>query len=184
MSDAGRPVLRRPRPEDLKAVSAWMEDPAVHRWFDFGQGRQQVSATALSIMARSPNYCMRIFSEPDRDDAGGVVVLSEVLHPFESAHFWVIRQPHRPARPGLTAAATRALLQTGFGRLGRRTVNAWVVESNERSLRLLDRVGFERIGLQRECHRVDGQLQGRVHLELLLDRFRSTQPAGDEWWVE
>lgn len=171
MSGSARFFLRRPGQEDLSQVLGWMEDPAVHGWFDFGQGRQQLSPVALNVMARSPQYCMRVFGERSTDAPMGLVVLSDVLHPFGSASFWVVRNRHCPAYPGITAEATRALLDEGFSRLARSSINAWVVESNERSLRLLRSVGFQVYGVQRACHRLDGRLLSRVHLELLPERF-------------
>ncbi|MGM9513911.1 GNAT family N-acetyltransferase [Roseateles sp. DB2] len=163
--------LRSPGPNDLCQVRDWMEDPSVHGWFDFGQGRQQVSTVALSMMARSPQYCMKVFGELGADAPMGIVVLSEVLHPFGTAHFWVVRDRSRSSYPGLTADATRALMHEGFSRLGRSSINAWVVETNERSLRLLQGVGFQIYGIQQACHRMGDRLLGRVHLELLPDRF-------------
>lgn len=171
MSGPPRFFLRRPGSEDLQRVLGWMEDPAVHGWFDFGQGRQRLSPIALNVMARSPQYCMRVFGERDAEDALGVVVLSDVMHPFGSANFWVVRDRHSSAYPGITADATRALLHEGFSRLDRRSISAWAVESNERSLRLLQGVGFQVYGIQRACHRLDGRLLGRVHLELLPERY-------------
>lgn len=171
MSGPARFFLRSPRPDDLAQVHGWMEDPAVHGWFDFGQGRQRVSTLALTMMARSPQYCMRVFGEQGTDAPLGIVVLSEVQHPFGTAHFWVVRDRSRPSYPGITAEASRALMHEGFGRLGRSSINAWVVETNDRSLRLVQAVGFQVYGVQQSCHLMDGRLLGRVHLELLPERF-------------
>ncbi|MBB2484032.1 GNAT family N-acetyltransferase [Mitsuaria sp. WAJ17] len=171
MSTPARFFLRSPRSDDLARVHGWMADPAVHGWFDFGQGRQQVSTVALTLMARSPQYCMKVFGEQGTDAPLGIVVLSEVQHPFGSAHFWVVRDRWRSAYRGITAEASRALLHEGFDRLGRCSVNAWAVETNERSLRLLQDLGFQVFGVQQACHRLGGRLLGRVHLELLPERF-------------
>lgn len=171
MHCASRVYLRAPHPEDLRRILDWMQDPAVHRWFDFGMGRQQLGAVSLSLMARSPQHCMRIFSDQPTGDAIGLVVLSEVTHPFGLAGFWVVRDRERHAYRGITADATRKLLHEGFARLGRTSINAWAVESNARSLSLLHSVGFRPYGVQRACHRLGDQLLGRVHLELLPDGF-------------
>ncbi|ATG93828.1 GNAT family N-acetyltransferase [Acidovorax citrulli] len=159
--------LRPPSPADLERVLDWMQAPAVYRWFDFGQGRQRLNAVALGVMARSPQYCMRVFGERGDGTALGIVVLAEVQHPFGSASFWVARDPGRRAYRGITEDAARALLMEGFGRLGRRSINAWAVETNHRSLRLLNALGFRPYGVQQACHELDGRLLGRVHFELL-----------------
>lgn len=177
MTGSPRFFMRSPQQEDLRDIRSWMQDPAVHRWFDFGHGRQQISITALTVMARSTQYCMRVFGEAGAHTALGVVVLSDVLHPFGSAHFWVVRDRQQSAYPGITADAVSALLHYGFHALARRSVNAWVVESNTRSLHLLAKVGFQRYGTQQACHVIDGQLQSRVHLELLPDHFHPPTSA-------
>ena len=171
MTGDPRFFLRSPRTDDLLRIQAWMQSPSVHAWFDFGQGRQQISTTALNVMARSAHYCMRVFGEQGQDAPLGVAVLSDVLHPFGTAHFWVVRDQQQPAYAGITAEATRALLHLGFHTLARRSINAWVVESNTRSLRLLASVGFQRFGTQQACHCIDGRVLSRIHLELLPEHF-------------
>lgn len=164
--------LREPNAKDLDEVLRWMQHPSVYKWFDFGAGRQVLSGLALSMMAKSERYCMRVFGELGHPDPIGMVVLGDVQHPFRAASFWVVRDRTRRAYPGITTDASRAIVDHGFRDLGLVSINAWAVEINHRSIRLLHAVGFLEYGFQRDCHVVDGQVLGRVHFELLSSDFR------------
>ena len=76
--------------------------------------------------------------------------------------FWVLRDPTRAACANMTLVASRQVLREGFERDQLHCIGAWAAQSNIRSQRLLARLGFRLIGLQRDCHVVDGQRMGRL----------------------
>lgn len=177
MQMTSRLFLRPPDAADLKHVLRWMQQPQVHKWFDFGAGRQVLHPIALSSMAGSERCCMRVFGDRESPEPVGMVVLSDIHHPFRTASFWVVRDIFRKAYSGITADATRCLLDHGFTTLKTVSINAWAVETNHRSIRLLKSVGFREYGVQRDCHVVDGYITGRVHFELLPEQFYQSKAA-------
>jgi RimJ/RimL family protein N-acetyltransferase len=72
--------------------------------------------------------------------------------------------------------AIAALLDLAFGRLGLNRIEADVDPRNERSLAVLERLGFRREGLLRERHIVAGEIQDSVMLGLLARQWRPTAP--------
>lgn len=68
---------------------------------------------------------------------------------------------------GIGSRAVATVLRFAFDVLGVHRVEADADPRNERSLRLLERLGFEREGLLRERYRVNGEIQDAVVLGLL-----------------
>ena len=56
--------------------------------------------------------------------------------------------------------------------LGLFAVNAWSVQTNIPSIRILERNYFRRVGTRRQCHYVDGQAHGRLLFDLLVSEHQ------------
>ena len=78
---------------------------------------------------------------------------------------YALGSPHW--RRGYMIEALPVLIDHAFGELGLRRLEADVDPRNEPSLRLLDKLGFEREGYLRERYDVNGELQDTVMLGLL-----------------
>jgi ribosomal-protein-alanine N-acetyltransferase len=99
----------------------------------------------------------------------GVVFLSNVVYgPFCNANvgYWVDRA--RNGR-GLATRAVGAAVETAFGPLGLHRVQAGTLLHNVASRRVLEKNGFERIGLARRHLHIDGRWQDHVLFERLAD---------------
>jgi RimJ/RimL family protein N-acetyltransferase len=154
--------LREPDDADASTIQAWLAQPAISQWFDFGLGRQQLSTLALHLMLHSQRHHIRMFGRVGHQPASGLAAVSDVTHAFATGSFWVMRDPLRPTHGSMTCDASRRLLQDAFIRYQLRCVTAWAVENNVRSQRLLERIGFRRIGLQRACHLIGDEWFGRI----------------------
>jgi RimJ/RimL family protein N-acetyltransferase len=163
--------LREPDDDDVTTLEAWLAHPAINQWFDFGQGRQQLSALALQIMLHSGRHHLRVFGCTGHHAASGLVAVSDVTHAFATGSFWVLRDAQRPTYPGMTCDASRRILHEAFGHYRLRCITAWAVECNVRSQRLLARIGFRHIGVQRDCHVTEGRSFGRVLYDLLPEEL-------------
>ncbi|MFL9944100.1 GNAT family N-acetyltransferase [Paraburkholderia graminis] len=165
--------LREPNAKDVKDISAWLSDPQVNRWFDFGQGRQTLPELAVRLMMQGGRHRLRAFGPAGCDAASGLAAVSDVSHAFGIGSFWVLRDSRRPACRDMTFFACRRLLQEAFTDDGLHCVTAWAVDCNVRSQRLLGRIGFRLIGLQRDCHVMMGARLGRVLYDLLPEDLAS-----------
>ena len=77
------------------------------------------------------------------------------------------------AAQGYVFRATSAMLTLGFTRYGLECINAWAVECNHASLRILRKLNFKPIGRQRSCHYIDGQPFDRLLFELQSNDHRT-----------
>jgi RimJ/RimL family protein N-acetyltransferase len=63
--------------------------------------------------------------------------------------------------------AAAEVVRIGFHELDLRAINAWVVEGNKASVRILESIGFRRIGRQRQCHRIEGRRCDRLLFDIV-----------------
>ena len=65
------------------------------------------------------------------------------------------------------------ILTMGFKVLGLQAINAWTVESNGPSIRVLEQNQFRLIGRQRRCHYIDGFPFDRLLFDLLAEEHKA-----------
>ena len=61
------------------------------------------------------------------------------------------------------------LLAHAFGQMGLESVQAWAVETNTASIRIIKRLNFRYVGRLRRCHAMNGRLYDRLLFDLLAD---------------
>ncbi|WP_080289744.1 GNAT family N-acetyltransferase [Burkholderia cenocepacia] len=159
--------LREANCDDMCDIVDWLARPAIAQWFDFGLGRQSPPILAVQAMTQSDRHRLRVFGVHGTNRPSGLVAISDVTHRFGLGSFWVLRDPTRAACANITLAASRQVLREGFECDQLHCISAWAAQSNVRSQRLLTRLGFRLIGLQRNCHVIDGQRMGRLLYDLL-----------------
>ncbi|MBY4867693.1 GNAT family N-acetyltransferase [Burkholderia anthina] len=163
--------LREPDSNDVGAVAAWFAQVDINQWFDFGLGRQDLPALALHAMLNTGRHRIRVFGPDGCRTPSGLIAVSDVTHRFATGSFWVVRDRRRPAYPDMTYEASQRLLREAFELEQLHCITAWAVQNNARSRRLLARLGFRLIGLQRDCHVVDDMRVGRLLYDLLPEEL-------------
>lgn len=161
--------LHEPGLNDIDDIAAWLAQPTISRWFDFGLGRQTLPALAVQAMVHSRQHRIRVFGSVGNTVPSGIVAVSDVTHRFATGSFWILRDRLRPTCVDMAFNAATYLLHEAFIRDRLRCITAWAVDCNVPSQRLLARLGFRLIGQQRECHLVDGMRVGRLLYDLLPD---------------
>jgi RimJ/RimL family protein N-acetyltransferase len=165
--------LREPEREDVNDIAAWLAEPAINQWFDFGLGRQSLPTLAVQLMLQSRRHRLRVFGPHGHHAASGLVAVSDIAHAFGTGSFWVLRDSRRPTCTDMTFLASRQVLQDAFGFERLRCITAWAVDCNVRSLHLLGHLGFRAVGTQRDCHVMHGSRFARVLFDLLPGELAS-----------
>lgn len=165
--ESGSCWLREPDGNDVSDIAAWLADPDIIRWFDFGHGRQTLPVLAVQLMMQSGRHRLRVFGPTGHNVPSGLVAVSDLTHAFGTGSFWVLRDSRRPACTDMTLLASTEILREAFEIHHLHSISAWAVDSNVRSRRLLERIGFRLIGLQRDCHVMQGSRFGRVLYDLM-----------------
>jgi RimJ/RimL family protein N-acetyltransferase len=168
------PTVRSATDEDLRLVAAWLVEPEVAMWLDFGAGRSMDVRALKYTMARGTDC---LFTYSVENTPIGVVGLCNIHARFRTAMLWYALGERRFGRRGLTTRAVADVLGKGFQELGLAAINAWTVVGNEASVRILEKNGFRLIGRQRQCHHIDGEPRDRLLFDLLECEFRERVDA-------
>jgi RimJ/RimL family protein N-acetyltransferase len=159
-------------PELLNTVAGWLNDSANYRWLDFGNGVQSLSPALLKIMSQKDTHVLRAFTADDNHTPIGVVGLSNVDRNFRTATIWVALGDTRFSARGYPLRASSKMLLLAFRELALNVVQAWCVECNHASARIIRLLNFQPIGRQRQCHRIDGRIYDRLWFDMLPSEFR------------
>ena len=179
------PTLREPRltlrtltEADVADVLAVFSDPLVLRYWDGPlMTTQQV---AMQYIERI-HYGFRrreLMQWGIADGATGAVIGTCTLTHLSATHQraeigFALRQTRW--RQGLGTEAVTTALDFAFDGLGLHRIEADVDPRNERSLRLLERLGFRREGHLRERYFMNGERQDAVMMAVLSDEWKSRE---------
>lgn len=164
-------------PQLIERVAGWLGEKRNYQWLDFGNGVQKLSPMSLKFMVQKDIHFLRAFTSDDDVSPIGVVGLSNVDQHFKTATIWVVLGEKTMSNKGYPLRASSRILTLGFEELGLRVINAWAVATNHASVRIIERLNFRRIGIQRRCHCIDGQAHDRLLFDLLADEHKGIDHA-------
>lgn len=165
-------ILRPVERADHETIVGWLGQDENARWLDFGGGNQQMNHVLFQLMARRESNVYRVFTADGDDAPIGMVALSDLSRNFRTAMLWYVLGDKRWSGRGYTTRAVARLLTLAFTDLELWAVNAWAVEANRASIRVLERNHFRLIGRQRQCHCIEGKALDRLLFDLLAPEHR------------
>lgn len=167
-------ILPLDTPELINLAADWLNEPGNYKWLDFGSGVQRVSIASLKIMSQRDIHVLRAFTADDDKTPIGLIGLSNVDRNFKTAAIWIVLGNKHYSGKRYPARAGSWLLAFAFRELGLNAVQAWCVECNHASARLIRGLNFRPIGRQRCAHQIDGRVYDRLWFDLLSSEFKET----------
>lgn len=171
-----RLTLRQLRASDRDAVFAFRSDPVAQR---FNSKPMQTAAQALDLMmvlaaSFEAGECIAWGLAGHGDDRViGLVTVSSINPDHRRAELGY--DLHRPLwGTGLAREAVASVLRYSFEELALHRLEARTVADNDRSVRLLDALGFRREALLRECSLED---DGKFHDAIISAMLASEYTA-------
>ncbi len=155
----------------LDLACGWLSDPANSQWLQFGDATRSLTPASLRLMAQRPTQVMRVFTD-EAETAIGIVAFADIHQAFGTAGIWIVLGDKQFSGQHYGRRAMAQCLQMGFDALALRSVTTWVVESNTPSRRMVEAVGFQLIGRQRQCHVIGGRVYDRLLFDLLPGELR------------
>lgn len=158
------------RRDSWSELSSWEptraagDDPLSPEWFDAYVERSLLSSNAIYTLRRNQDDCLL-----------GHLGLGVITRgPLQSAYagYW-IGTPHQ-AR-GYMTEGLELLLEVAFLDLGLHRVEANIRPENQRSLRLAQRVGFEKEGYSPSYLHIDGAWRDHERLAILAEPWRANR---------
>jgi RimJ/RimL family protein N-acetyltransferase len=174
-----RVLLRRPRADDLPAVTRWYTDPEiaaltryqtrpmpaaeVERFFE--QRLLSPDALAYSILELPERWLIGFTTFSSLDAENGSVL------------FHITIGERSAWSRGLGTEASRLMLAHAFERLGLHRVGLTVFSFNERAIRAYEKAGFHVEGRLRESVLRDGSWCDEIQMGILRDEWLADRPA-------
>lgn len=151
--------------------------PAAPAFFTAAFWRERLALAVEEFQAgRAARFVLQPRGGPDGPVLGTVNYTSIVRGPFQACHLgYQIARSHEGR--GLMGEALRATNAYAFEVLRLHRIMANYRPENERSARLLERLGFQREGLARDYLFIDGAWRDHVLTAL-------THPGYDPAWIE
>jgi [ribosomal protein S5]-alanine N-acetyltransferase len=174
-ADATRTVIREVRADDeeeyLERVRA---SRALHRPWAYLSDRPD-GFRELLIRAAAPTAQVYFICRAEDGAIAGVASLSQIfLGNFRSAYLgYSAFVPFAGA--GHMTDGLRLILREAFGPLGLHRVEANVQPENERSIALVERLGFRREGFSPRYLKIGGRWRDHVRYAILAEDFRALE---------
>lgn len=170
-------ILKPITSSEINLVADWLAEKINFQWLDFGSGLQILTPPLLKIMTQRDSHTLMLYRLDVTERPIGVVVLANVDRHFHTALLWYVLGNKAYACQGHTTRAVSKLLKIGFTDLGLHAINAWAVETNRASIRVLEKNGFHYIGRQRRCHYIDGLPYDRLLFDLLQSEYQEVEDS-------
>lgn len=176
-----RLVLRELRPTDAEAFYAILADPEVMRYYG-SEAHESLTQTRALIARLQKSYGHRLSMR-------WAVTLAREDRLIGSVSFWHFDEDYQRAETGydlhpafwgqgIMAEALSAVLTYGFTEMNLHRVEANIDMQNERSKRLLLKLGFTYEGRLRERFFFRGQFEDEYYFGLLRQEWLATHAGG------
>ncbi len=155
-----RLLLEVPRPNDAAALAAYCRENREHlaawepardeAYFTAAHWTRELVALEAAVRrGQALSFVLRLRAEPAGPIQGRCALTNVVRGPFQAAHLG-FSLDHRAQGQGLMAEALVATIRHAFEAMGLHRIMAAYVPTNERSARLLRRLGFRTEGFARD----------------------------------
>jgi RimJ/RimL family protein N-acetyltransferase len=174
-----RVYLRPLEREDLAHIRRWANDPAIRGLT--GEATPMSEAGADEFLERVRRESDRIWfvvTLRENDRPIGEAGLLRMFHPWRNTDLTLIIGEQDAWGQGYGTEALSLLLDYAFGYLGFHRVSVGVVGFNERAIRLYEKAGFKKEGIQREGYYYNHKYHDFVMMSILEDEFRGRHKQG------
>lgn len=151
-------------PGDFVTVSAWLSKPEINQWLSSEWRDRPIDPTLIGVAVR--NRRNRLFLVRSEETPSGLVALADWDPADRIAMIWYILGDPEAGGRGVISQAVQALVRIAFDTLAIVALNAWIMEGNERSRRVLEKNGFRETGRLRRATVHNGNRVDRVYFDL------------------
>lgn len=176
-----RLTLRLLQESDVDALWPHVSDPELPRYmtWEHHRDRAETAQFVANVVAAQREGAAWVWTIRQGDALCGLVGLHGVTRQQlawrvdrADLGYW-IGAAHR--NRGLTTEAARAVLRFGFEALGLHKITVCCVKDNAASVRVIERLGFRLVGVQREHFFRFDRWWDHLAYELLLDEWRARE---------
>jgi RimJ/RimL family protein N-acetyltransferase len=173
-------VLRRHRPENLRAFLRWYSDPEVARLTRYQQTALSADEIQRFFYSRvmGADFLAMAIHLRESDRLIGTCAFSQLDGEGGSTLFHITIGERDAWGKGYGTEATELMLAHAFTRLALHRVALTVFEFNTRAIRAYEKCGFVVEGRAREAIRRDGRYWDEIHMSVLAEEWEARQKPG------
>lgn len=150
---------------DYSLVAGWLMDPAINRFLYAEWRDREISDKLIALAANGKKNRMWLGLIDHKPYA--LVAVGGVEPKDGSGAAWYLRGSGVGRLPGAMTRCVALAMREAFRSLDLHSITASVQAGNIASMKLLEAVGFKRVGVMREAFQVDGCFVDRVVFDLL-----------------
>ena len=162
-------ALREAAEGDYECLRTWFEDPGNNVFFTSDlRGIQEYRKIFLLMALKNKRNRYYVINTEESSDAVGFIALINIDHGDGFGQLWYVLGSGNYRSKGVMTRAVHLLLAKAKQELGLHSVFTWVVDDNVASMRVLEKNGFARMGVQREAYCHEGVFKDRILFDKLL----------------
>ena len=175
-----RVVLRRHRPENLKAFMRWYSDPEVARLTRYQAGPLTVDEIQRFFHGRimGADFLAMAIHVRETDRLIGSCAFSQLDGENGSTLYHITIGERDAWGHGYGSEATALMVAHAFTRLALHRVALTVFEFNVRAIRAYEKCGFKIEGRARDAIYRDGRFWDEIHMSVLAEEWEKTDKPG------
>jgi RimJ/RimL family protein N-acetyltransferase len=162
-------------PEHFETVARWLDNPSVNQWLSSEWRGRAIEPALIGIATR--NKRNRLFLVRSHGVGCGIVALADLDVVDRVAMIWYALGDPLSGGAGVTTAAVGLLARIAFDSLDLEALNAWIIDGNEPSRRVLLKNGFQESGRLRNAAVRDGARVDRIYFDLTRDEHQRRSHA-------
>lgn len=156
-----------------------MQDPEMNRLTGSQREftRDEIAAWIAKISVTSGDRIDFMIVMKETDELLGEVVLNEIDSINRSANIRIGIQGTQHRGKGYGTEAMVQMLRYGFESMKLHRIHLGVYTFNPRAIRVYEKIGFQREGIQRDALYMDGEFHDMLTMAILEEEFRSLHGA-------
>lgn len=167
--------LKKVKIEDASVLLRWFNDPFVKKYMSTIIRAETYTLTSVRRLIKSydPSYerLFMIFRKGKREPIGHAGIDDIDFYDRKGEVFFFIGDENERGK-GYGKKIVQQLVCYGFKRLKLNSLFATAMIDNKASLKILDAVGFKKLGIRREYNYVQGKFVDEVFLDMTLNDYK------------
>ena len=162
-------VLRETREDDYRHLKGWFEDRSNNIFFtsDLRDIPEYKKIFFLMALKNRKNQYYTIDLSENLEPVGFLALIN-IDHGDKFGQLWYVVGKTGGRNRGVMTKAIALLLDKARDELGMHSVFTWVVDGNVASIRVLEKNGFRKMGIQRDAYCRNSEFRDRILFDRLL----------------
>lgn len=168
--------LREIEASDLPILNKWRNDASIIDYLgsNFFFIAEEIDQRWYENYIAHRDQAVRLaIVDAENEEYVGNVNLTSIHKINRNAEFSIMIGNKAYWGKGIGEDATRQMIQHGFMDLNLERIYLYVLEQNDRAIKLYEKVGFKREGLQRNCVYKNGTFQSMWCMAIIKEEFQA-----------